>query len=74
MIIHTQHTGWHENNFTTIIIYGPGGAQFVQSGNACLPIAAALALPSVLGARLGSQLARRLSPDLHSLIFNGGSV
>ena len=51
-----------------------GGAQYLRSDHACLPIAAAIALPSMLGARAGVRLAGNLSGDAHALIFNGMSV
>ena len=44
------------------------------SGNASLPVAAAVAIPSMVGARFGVRLSAKLSTDVHSLIFNGGSV
>lgn len=60
--------------FSLSVAVVAGGSQFLQAGNACLPVAAALALPSVLGARWGSRVAGKLSADQLSLIFNGGSV
>ena len=51
-----------------------GAGQFVLEDKADLSVAAAIALPSMLGARLGSLLAARLLGEVHALIFNGMSV
>eukprot|EP01052_Picozoa_sp_SAG31_P033207 SAG31_NODE_3723_length_3948_cov_4.219018_3_plen_300_part_00 len=60
--------------FSLSIAVVAGASQFVQSGNASIEVAMALAVPSMLGARFGSQLAGRMSADALALVFNGGSV
>lgn len=50
------------------------GAAFLAAGSACLPIAAAIAAPSVLSAWLMTRVASRMSGDLLALAFNGLSV
>ena len=51
-----------------------GSLNYLQAGVVDLQTAGAIALPSIVGARAGVALARRLQPDLHALIFNGMSV
>jgi len=46
---------------------------YLHAGAVDLPTAASIALPSLFGARAGVLLARRLSSDVHSLIFHGAS-
>jgi uncharacterized membrane protein YfcA len=48
--------------------------QFASSDNANWQIAAAIALPSVFGARMGVRMSQKLSSDALALIFNGMSV
>ena len=60
--------------FSLSVAVVSGASQFVGGGSASLTLAAAIALPSMAGARWGSRLAGRLSPDALALIFNGGSV
>ena len=48
--------------------------KFTTSDCTNLKIAAAIALPSVVGARIGVRLAQKLPNDVLSLIFNGMSV
>jgi uncharacterized membrane protein YfcA len=49
-------------------------ATFAASGSADLQSAALIGIPSIGGARLGVLVARRLSPDVHALCFNGLST
>jgi len=51
-----------------------GASKFFASDSANIKISLAIALPSVIGARLGVRLAQKLSNDALSLIFNGMSV
>ena len=46
---------------------------YLHAGAVDLPTAASIALPSLFGARAGVLLARRLSSDVHALIFHGSS-
>lgn len=50
------------------------GASFVAAGCAALPVAAVIALPSMVSARVFTRLAARLSGDALALFFNGFSV
>lgn len=49
-------------------------ANYLQADAVDLQVACSIALPSLLGARGGVALARRLQPEVLSLIFNGGGV
>jgi uncharacterized membrane protein YfcA len=51
-----------------------GAARFTSADLADVSMAAAIALPSMLGARIGSKLSARLNGEVHALIFNGLSV
>lgn len=50
------------------------GISFLAAGCAALPIAAAIAVPSMVSARIFTQVAARLSGDALALFFNGFSV
>jgi hypothetical protein len=50
------------------------GASFVAAGCAALPVAAAIAVPSMVSARVFSRLAAGMSGDALALFFNGFSV
>ena len=49
-------------------------ANYYSKGAVDVQIAATVALPAIVGARAGVHLARRLQPDVHALVFNGGSL
>ena len=51
-----------------------GAAKFVASDNACLATAAAMALPSVITARIGTRMAARIPDQTLQLAFNGASL
>ena len=51
-----------------------GAATFTNEGMSDVACAAAIAIPSIVGARFGSTLAARLHGEVHALIFNGMSV
>ena len=51
-----------------------GSLKFLLSDSASLPIAMAIALPSIVTARLGAKFAARLPDDVLALAFNGASV
>lgn len=51
-----------------------GAVKFLFEDRVDLSIAASIAVPSVLGARIGVKLAQRLSSEVLALIFNGMSV
>ena len=49
-------------------------AKFVMNDSVSLSTAAAIALPSIVTARLGAKLAARMADDVLQLAFNGASV
>ena len=51
-----------------------GASRFAAADNADLLLAAAVGLPSIAGAALGSRVAARMSSAALALVFNGGSV
>ena len=51
-----------------------GAAKFVASDNVSLSTAAAIALPSIVTARLGTRLAARIPDQALQLAFNGASL
>jgi uncharacterized membrane protein YfcA len=50
------------------------GFRFLQKDSVALETSLAIAVPSILSARLGTQLAHRLSGEALALIFNGSSL
>lgn len=51
-----------------------GAAKFVMNDSVNLTMAATIALPSIVTARLGGRLATRMSEDVLQLAFNGASM
>jgi uncharacterized membrane protein YfcA len=49
-------------------------SQFARADSADLQTAAAIAIPSMFGARIGVKIASRMSGEVHALVFNGMSV
>ena len=49
-------------------------ANYYTSGAVDVQLAATIALPAMVGARAGVAISRRLQPDVHALMFNGGSL